>query len=165
MSTWSSRSARRNPRRKTRTIRVAMPRMTHATGGLAVFTAAFALIAITVQSVTTIVVALVSLAALIVTALAGDRLAVTHRRASTERKPSPGGKSKPRSTTRPAGTRKRPKCSVRCQKSKKPASTCNCSCGGRNHGPARAAAAKVTKQQLNSPAMKKQARAQKKVNP
>jgi hypothetical protein len=165
MSTWSSRAAKRHPKRKTHTIRVGMPHISHATGGLAVFTAAFALIAITVQSVTTIIVALVSLAALIVSAVAGDRLAVTHRRASTERKASPGGKTKPRSTPRSAGTRKRPKCSVRCQKSKKPASTCNCSCGGRNHGPQRAAAAKVTKTQLNSPVMKKQAAARKKATP
>lgn len=165
MSTWSSRAAKRNPRRKSRTIRIAMPRMSKATGGFAVFTAAFGLIAVTVQSVTAIVVALISLVGLIVTAIAGPRLAVTHRRASTERRPNPGGKRRPRSTARPAGTRKRPKCSARCQRSVKPANTCNCVCGGKTHGAARAAGAQVTKAQLNSPAMKKQARAQKKAAP
>jgi hypothetical protein len=165
MSTWSSRAAKRNRRGRGRTITIRAPRMSKATGGFAVFTAAFSLIAVTVQSVTTIVVALISLVGLIVTAIAGPRLAVTHRRASTERRPSPGGKRKPRSTARPAGTRKRPKCSARCQRSVKPVDTCNCVCGGKTHGPARAAGAQVTKAQLNSPAMKKQARAQKKAAP
>jgi len=165
MSTWSSRAAKRNRKGKTHTIQLRMPHVSKATGGFAVFTAAFSLIAITVQSVTTIVVALISLVGLIATLAAGDRMAVTHRRASTDRKPSPGGKGKSRSAARPAGTRKRPKCSARCQRSTRPASTCNCSCGGKNHGPQRAAGAQVTKTQLNSPVMKKQARVQKKANP
>lgn len=165
MSTWSSRAAKRNPRRKSHTIRLRMPHVSHATGGFAVFTAAFSLIAITVQSVTTIVVALISLVGLIVTAIAGPRMAVTRRRASAERRPSPGGKRKPRSTPRPAGTRRRPKCSARCQKSVKPASTCNCVCGGKTHGAVRAGGAQVTKAQLNSKPMKKQAAAQRKATP
>lgn len=157
MSTWSSRAAKRRPNSRGRTIRIRAPRITKASGGWAVFTAAFSLAAITVQTTGLIVTALIGLTGTIVTAMAGPRVAVTHRRASTERKPSPGGKRKPRRSPAPAGTGRRPKCSVRCQRSKQPADTCDCVCGGKTHGPARAAGAQVSRAQIKSRPMKKQA--------
>ena len=153
MSTWSSRAQRRTPaRRKKRSINIRRPRLTKASGAWGAFTALFGLLAVTVQSVMLIVLAVVSLLGLIVTAFAGDRVAVQTRRAATEKRTSAGRKPVARRSPTSGGTttRKRPKCSARCQRSVRPASTCDCVCAGRTHGAARAGGAKVTRDELKA---------------
>jgi hypothetical protein len=146
MSTWSSRTERRNPgARRSHTIHMPAPHITKVSGAWGALTGVFGLLAFTVQSVTLIVLALVSLVGLVVTTFGGERVAVQTRRASTEKRKSPGSKPARRSTTQKPGTpTKARKCSVRCRKSSKPAASCNCSCRGSSHGSESGAQASAT---------------------
>lgn len=136
MSTWSGRSKRRDPgARKSHTIHMPTPHITKVSGAWGALTGVFGLLAFTVQSVTLIVLALVSLVGLVVTTFGGEKVAVQTRRASTERGRSPGSKPARRPATRKPGTPAKPKkCSVACRKSTKDPKTCNCSCAGKSHG-------------------------------
>lgn len=136
MSTWSSRAQSRNPRaRRSHTIRMPAPHITKVSGAWGALTGVFGLLAFTVQSVTLIVLALVSLAGLVVTTFGGEKVAVQTRRASTEKRKSPGNSpARRRAPSKPGTPTKRRKCSIACRQSTKDAKTCDCSCGGKSHG-------------------------------
>jgi hypothetical protein len=136
MSTWSSRAQSRNPRaRRSHTIHMPTPHITKVSGAWGALTGVFGLLAFTVQSVTLIVLALVSLVGLVVTTFGGEKVAVQTRRASTEKRKSPGSKPARRPATQKPGTPvKSRKCSVACRRSTKDPKTCNCSCAGKSHG-------------------------------
>lgn len=161
MSTWSSRAQK--PSRK-RSINIRRPRITKVSGAWGAITAVIGLVAVTVQTTGLIVTALIALTGTVVTAFAGDRVAVQTRRASAERKSSPG-KSRVRrpSAAKPGTPVKRRKCSSACRRSTKDAKTCDCSCRGKSHG------SEITRSGAQSTAMKQRerqvVRAQRKATP
>ena len=136
MSTWSSRTARRNPRaRQSHTIRIPTPRITKVSGVWGTVTAVIGLLAITIQTTGLIVAACIGLVGTVITAFAGDKVAVQTRRASSERAKSPGNKpARRRPPSKPDTAVKKRKCSVACRRSTKDPKTCNCSCRGSSHG-------------------------------
>lgn len=90
-----------------------------------------------------------SLLAVVISEVVGDRLATTsttyhrpapapHSRAKGAPRASPGPAPVKAARQRPARApdrpRKRPKCSARCRASAQPVSRCRCSCGGSSHG-------------------------------
>jgi hypothetical protein len=111
-----------------------------AAGLWALLGACFGLAAALVESVSlivTLVVACVCALVMAMVAATTDQAGGVPTRGAPPRKTSsPGGKPSPARRGRPAGTRprKKPRCGARCQRSVKPASTCDCSCGGRLHG-------------------------------
>jgi hypothetical protein len=132
MSTWSSRS--RQTQRRTSSSR-RRPCLTKVSGVWGALAALFTLLAAVLQTVELVVAAAVLIVITIISAFAGNSVAVPTRAVEVKRTSSPGGRGVGRkSALKPGTPSKGGKCSHRCRHSTAPKSTCRCKSPTCAHG-------------------------------